>query len=418
MVKKICPICDQVMKSGHFCRNCRSWIKHPYEREMNYYLNERHPVNEAQCDYHGQNQPHSAGTASHEGIYADSDLNRQLNRQAARPGGQAAGNGNGAGGRPGSGGSTMAGGRQGSGGSTMAGGVSGSGKTAMPARGAGPSGPGMSGAAGERQNTYGMPNGGYGQGSSGNGPQVTAKLVKSGKGAYIIVAVAVGIVLLIAVGTTMLGGLYDAISQNLSDNLPYSDSYYGDADEWSDENYRELDDEEVKAAGVRCNTYYHFLTKEEALAPAVSEAILSAGYKIASETTYSYNDATLDGEDEWTYYSTSHTIYVAGDGMTIRDDLSQWVEMDSDTATGELHSYSSQLADNTKSLMIMTEFVKGIESNYGIKTGESCIPEITRDMPAGLDSSGIYFYESDLFYISAETYSDGLYLQVSCNQAD
>ena len=125
-----------------------------------------------------------------------------------------------------------------------------------------------------------------------------------------------------------------------------------------------------------------------------------------------------DGEDEWTYYSTSHTIYVAGDGMTIRDDLSQWVEMDSDTATGELHSYSSQLADNTKSLMIMTEFVKGIESNYGIKTGESCIPEITRDMPAGLDSSGIYFYESDLFYISAETYSDGLYLQVSCNQAD
>lgn len=53
MVRKICPICDQVMKTSHFCTNCRSWVKHPYVREVNYYLNERHPENEAACSYHG-----------------------------------------------------------------------------------------------------------------------------------------------------------------------------------------------------------------------------------------------------------------------------------------------------------------------------------------------------------------------------
>ncbi len=46
MVQRICPICDQVMKHSHYCRNCRSWVRQPFEREVTYYLNERHPENE------------------------------------------------------------------------------------------------------------------------------------------------------------------------------------------------------------------------------------------------------------------------------------------------------------------------------------------------------------------------------------
>lgn len=52
MAQKICPICDQVMKSAHYCRTCKSWVKHPYVREATYYLNERHPQTETQCSYH------------------------------------------------------------------------------------------------------------------------------------------------------------------------------------------------------------------------------------------------------------------------------------------------------------------------------------------------------------------------------
>lgn len=349
MVKKICPICDQVMKSSHFCWTCRSWIRHPYEREMNFYLNERHLGNELQCDYHGANQPRQTGVSSSE-IYADTDLNRQLNKKLSQTADY-----------------------RGSGSRSTAGG-------------------------GVRPN--------------GDG-------INSGKGAYIIVAVAVGIVVLIGAGTAVIGSLYDSVTSGFYENF----SYNGGVDDYdfsgeADENYRELEDDEVKAAGVRCNTYYHFRMMEEDMAPAVSAAVLSAGYKIASESTYSYNDATLDGDEEWTYYSTSHTIYVAGNDMAIRDDLSQWVEMDYDTATGELHSYRSQLADKVKSIMIMTEFLKGIESNYGISSDESSILQITRDMQAELDAAGGYTCESDVFYVTAQLYSDGLYLEVSCNQED
>ena len=52
MVRKVCPICDQVMTSAHYCKTCRSFIRHPYIREADYYLNERHPVSEDHCSFH------------------------------------------------------------------------------------------------------------------------------------------------------------------------------------------------------------------------------------------------------------------------------------------------------------------------------------------------------------------------------
>ena len=52
MMKRICPICDQVMKMPNYCTYCKSWVKYPYIRDVTYYLNETHPRNEENCDYH------------------------------------------------------------------------------------------------------------------------------------------------------------------------------------------------------------------------------------------------------------------------------------------------------------------------------------------------------------------------------
>lgn len=54
MKRRICPICDREMKGKHYCRNCHSWVKEPYEREIGYFLNERHPMHETACSYHSQ----------------------------------------------------------------------------------------------------------------------------------------------------------------------------------------------------------------------------------------------------------------------------------------------------------------------------------------------------------------------------
>lgn len=52
MVKRICPVCDQVMKGKHYCPVCRRFVKHPWIVENHYYLNECHPSFETDCEYH------------------------------------------------------------------------------------------------------------------------------------------------------------------------------------------------------------------------------------------------------------------------------------------------------------------------------------------------------------------------------
>lgn len=69
MIQRICPICDQTMKSAHYCKNCKSWVKQPYVRDVAYYLNERHPEDETVCSYHDTDR-HRILKAEHKGMGA------------------------------------------------------------------------------------------------------------------------------------------------------------------------------------------------------------------------------------------------------------------------------------------------------------------------------------------------------------
>lgn len=60
-----CPICDQPVK-GRFCKHCKEFVT-PYEHEADYRMNESHdPKNDANCEYHGTGsaQPGQATPAS------------------------------------------------------------------------------------------------------------------------------------------------------------------------------------------------------------------------------------------------------------------------------------------------------------------------------------------------------------------
>ena len=52
MKQKYCPYCDQKMKISHYCQECRRIVWQPYEQNVDYYLNERHPAYETDCEYH------------------------------------------------------------------------------------------------------------------------------------------------------------------------------------------------------------------------------------------------------------------------------------------------------------------------------------------------------------------------------
>ena len=53
-------ICDHPIKYGHYCSFCKQWIRNPNYVNATYYLNERHPAHETDCEYH------NAGSASWE----------------------------------------------------------------------------------------------------------------------------------------------------------------------------------------------------------------------------------------------------------------------------------------------------------------------------------------------------------------
>lgn len=59
---KYCPICDQPVK-GRFCTHCKEIVK-PYEHEVDYHMNESHdPKNDPNCEYHGTGSVQPAQTA-------------------------------------------------------------------------------------------------------------------------------------------------------------------------------------------------------------------------------------------------------------------------------------------------------------------------------------------------------------------
>lgn len=49
MQRRICPICDHVMKHAHYCSFCKQWVSNPNVIHASYYLNEchrKHQLNE------------------------------------------------------------------------------------------------------------------------------------------------------------------------------------------------------------------------------------------------------------------------------------------------------------------------------------------------------------------------------------
>ena len=51
MKKIVCPYCDQPI-SGHYCKGCRRIVWKPVKTEITYYLNERHPQESHDCQFH------------------------------------------------------------------------------------------------------------------------------------------------------------------------------------------------------------------------------------------------------------------------------------------------------------------------------------------------------------------------------
>lgn len=380
-MKKICPICDLPVNEMNYCPRCRRMVRQPVLWQADYYLNERRP------DYENRGEPHkpvSTGTQQKWKI--------QGNQQSGTiPGNQQSGNIPGNQQKRNIPGNPQKGNVQGS--------VRQNGsippfnpvyqeekRSAEPVSGHKPSQPAQSGQAKKRRNSL---------------TPLTGVIT------LLIVLNAVPKV----IGS--IGRLMDEKNDygNYETAVPYDDS-----------GFTELEEEEVKASKTACDGYIHFPADGSQIAAALGQFFKETdyGYQVEDGTVYSDNYLFEEESGPISYYETveSYSLEDQETGQLDPGDenyVYQYVDINYDTATGELHDYISSLKDREVSLVYLQEFLRLTEAAAGIPQEESSIPAIMDQARTKEWQEDGLFISEGMFDINAYLTDDGIRIYVSCS---
>ena len=420
MIKKMCPVCDLPVNAGNYCPRCRRVIRNPYTQNVDYYLNERHPEHETECGFHNP--------------YLEADHHGESGNPASTAYGSLAGRpvqghpvqGRPAQGRPVQGGPVQGGtapnkpvqspfsGAAASGGGRTPGAASKQGQTRASEQAGTGSINGSYRNPAEGSGAYRTAAGGYGAGSRPTGSgSMKPEGKKSNAGKTVLIMAAVGLVTIAMVAFTNLEGyLSDYLKGAAETTEAYNYDYESD--------FTRLNDEDVIEAGEPCMAYYHF----PADGVYVSEQLLAAvessdfGYKLDSDELYTDNYLY----DDTSYFESIRSLYLEDNLSETRDDeyTDQYIDVNYDTATNELHDYATRLYSSEASLAFLERFLTATEESSGIAAEDRKADEImeeARDIVQQEQSS--YIYEG-LFIIEIYRYEgeDALYVYASYNDPE
>jgi hypothetical protein len=291
-MQKYCPICDQPIK-GRFCKTCGEFVK-PYQHEVNYRFNESHdPKSDPDCAYHGTDQ----GETGQQRAYGT--VQGWITQEPKK--------------------ST----------STM------SDRERM-AR------------AKASFESHGATNEPRNRSSETKAPTAVKILV-------IVMVLLFASSFIISIVSTLWPGFqddydFDIVRDADEDDMDFPFDNYVDEGWMSDEDYealceelgfdedgyRDLDDDEVAAAGEPCNGWEHFDTTSRTAARHIRSALEEAG--IAStdpQAGKTYNYEYLDHYGEITSYYEPYT-YVTLEDESYEDGYSGYMAFISDSVTDEL----------------------------------------------------------------------------------
>lgn len=405
MMKKMCPVCDLPVNAGNYCPRCRRVIRNPYTQNVDYYLNERHPEHETECGFHNP--------------YLEADHHGESGNPASSAGRPVQGcpvQGHPVQGRPAQGSPVQGGPVQGSTATNK--------PVQRPFSGAAASGGGRTPGTGSINGSYRNPaegsgayrtaTGGYGAGSRPTGTgSMKPEGKKSNAGKTVLIMAAVGLVTIAMVAFTNLEGyLSDYLKGAAETTEAYNYDYESD--------FTRLNDEDVIEAGEPCMAYYHF----PADGVYVSEQLLAAvessdfGYKLDSDELYTDNYLY----DDTSYFESIRSLYLEDNLSETRDDeyTDQYIDVNYDTATNELHEYATRFYSSEASLTFLERFLTATEESSGIAAEDRKADEImeeARDIVKQEQSS--YIYEG-LFVIEIYRYEgdEALYVYASYNDPE
>ncbi|MFT4106475.1 MAG: hypothetical protein QM657_12000 [Lacrimispora sp.] len=241
----------------------------------------------------------------------------------------------------------------------------------------------------------------------------TSAARKPGK-IYIYGGIAAGIFLMLVVSAFFIGIML-AKESTVDIGGNWEEGYYEDSD------YLEFEEEDVKSAGISCTGYQHFPVNGKEAADAMNRFFIESHfeYQVEREEAYSDNYGFEEETGVVTYYQTLESFYfedgvAEGEAAGGEEYVYQYADIDYDTATGELHEYSSFLNSQEASFAFLEEFLRVVESLALIPEEESSVSGIMEKAKADFAENGEGYVLEGLFYVSIYQEEDGVSVFVEC----
>lgn len=230
--------------------------------------------------------------------------------------------------------------------------------------------------------------------------------------------------ILIAMGI-LVGGIFlsaaIAIMKLSVEELNADSGDFYTESEYEEEDYglTEMDEETVRKIGEPCSGYGHFQADGRTVTEELKQFIEESGfgYTIDSLDTYSSNYEMEDQEGIISWYETLDSFTLSDEntaGLSESDDgyVYQYVDVNWDTATGEIHEYQSALCSKEASLAFLERFLSLVEEAEA-SDGESLVPGIMEQAAKGIEKENGIRIAVGAFDISIYPTENGVGVYVS-----
>ncbi|MDF2888233.1 MAG: hypothetical protein K0R23_2618 [Lacrimispora sp.] len=206
-------------------------------------------------------------------------------------------------------------------------------------------------------------------------------------------------------------------------NATSLENSYETAVGYDDYGFRDLDEAEVLAAGEHCSGFDHFETDGREISNSMTQFLEKEeyGYRIGSQETYGDNYEMNQDGGALTFYETVDSVYLVPkitEDVNSEEEEYEYVDINYDTATGELHRYVSYLKNPEATLAYLEQFLLYTEAGCGIAAEQSSVASIMEQAQARLNQSeGAYILEG-IFDVNLYIYEDRIQVYVSYNNPE
>lgn len=206
-------------------------------------------------------------------------------------------------------------------------------------------------------------------------------------------------------------------------NATSLESKFDTAVGYDDYGYRDLNESEVIAAGEHCSGFDHFDTDGREISRSLIQFMEKEeyGYAIISQESYGDNYEFKQDGDPLTFYETVESVYMipkAAKEAGTDVDSYEYVDINYDTATGELHRYVSYLEDQEATLAFLKQFLLDTEAGCMVEADQSSVSSIIEQAQARINQrEGAYILEG-IFDVNIYIYEDRIQVYVSYNNPE